>query len=72
MQEKYCSEAEFRLLQSCLPDYDPVTGLALLWAAKEAAKAAKAAAGGAAVAEEPEEPDDQAADETADEEKDAG
>jgi phosphopantetheinyl transferase len=40
VKEKYCSEAEYRLLETFLSDADTLTRLALLWAAKEAAKKA--------------------------------
>lgn len=40
VQEKYCSADEDKLLASFLPDHDPLTRLALLWSAKEAAKKA--------------------------------
>jgi phosphopantetheinyl transferase len=40
VQEKYCSEGEYRLLETFLTDNDAVTRLAIVWAAKEAAKKA--------------------------------
>lgn len=40
VKEKYCSQDEFRLLETLLPETDTLTRLALLWAAKEAAKKA--------------------------------
>jgi phosphopantetheinyl transferase (holo-ACP synthase) len=40
VKEKYCSEAEYRLLETFLSETDILTRLALLWAAKEAAKKA--------------------------------
>ncbi len=40
VQDRYCSEAEFKLLEGFLPDKDTVTRLTILWAAKEAAKKA--------------------------------
>lgn len=40
VKEKYCSEAECRLLETLLPESDTLTRLALLWATKEAAKKA--------------------------------
>jgi phosphopantetheinyl transferase (holo-ACP synthase) len=38
VQEKYCSETEYRLLEAFLTDTDELTRLALLWTAKEAAQ----------------------------------
>jgi phosphopantetheinyl transferase len=40
VKEKYCSEAEYRLLETSLSETETLTRLALLWAAKEAAKKA--------------------------------
>jgi len=40
VQEKYCSEVEFKLLETFLADNNTATRLTLLWAAKEAAKKA--------------------------------
>jgi phosphopantetheinyl transferase (holo-ACP synthase) len=40
VQEKYCNEREYRLLETNLTDRDTITKLTLLWAAKEAAKKA--------------------------------
>jgi phosphopantetheinyl transferase len=40
VQEKFCSEGEYSLLEMFLTDSDKLTRLALLWAAKEAAKKA--------------------------------
>lgn len=40
VQEKYCSTAEYRLLETILPNNDKITRLTILWAAKEAAKKA--------------------------------
>lgn len=40
VKEKYCSEAEYRLLETMLSETDTLTRLALLWAAKEAGKKA--------------------------------
>ncbi len=40
VKEKYCSEAEYRLLETFLSETDTLARLALLWAAKEAAKKA--------------------------------
>lgn len=40
VQEKYCSADENKVLASLLPDHDPLTRLALLWSAKEAAQKA--------------------------------
>lgn len=40
VKEKYCSEPEYWLLETFLPEMDTLTRLALLWAAKEAAKKA--------------------------------
>jgi phosphopantetheinyl transferase (holo-ACP synthase) len=40
VKEKYCIEAEFKLLEAFSTDIDTLTRLALLWAAKEAAKKA--------------------------------
>jgi 4'-phosphopantetheinyl transferase EntD len=40
VKEKYCSEAEYRLLETLLSETGTLTRLTLLWAAKEAAKKA--------------------------------
>ena len=40
VQEKYCSDAESEILETCLADNAVVTRFTLLWAAKEAAKKA--------------------------------
>jgi phosphopantetheinyl transferase len=40
VQEKFCSEREYSLLEMFLTDSDKIARLALLWAAKEAAKKA--------------------------------
>jgi phosphopantetheinyl transferase (holo-ACP synthase) len=40
VREKYCRTEENKVLASFLPEYNPVTRLALLWSAKEAAKKA--------------------------------
>lgn len=40
VQEKYCTADEYKVLAALLPDHDPLTRLALLWTAKEAAKKA--------------------------------
>jgi phosphopantetheinyl transferase len=40
VQEKYCLGDEDKVLAAFLPDHDPLTRLALLWSAKEAAKKA--------------------------------
>ncbi len=40
VQEKYCSEVEYRLLETSLTNYGPLPRLTLLWAAKEAGKKA--------------------------------
>ena len=40
VRKKYCSEGDYNLLETSLPARDPLTRLAVLWAAKEAAKKA--------------------------------
>ncbi len=40
VQEKFCSESEYNLLTQSVTESDPLTRLAFLWAAKEAAKKA--------------------------------
>lgn len=40
VQKRYCSEAEYRLLENFTTDIDMITRLNILWAAKEAAKKA--------------------------------
>ncbi|MCP4340907.1 MAG: 4'-phosphopantetheinyl transferase superfamily protein, partial [Desulfobulbaceae bacterium] len=40
VQKRYCSEAEYRLLETFATDIDMTTRLNILWAAKEAAKKA--------------------------------
>lgn len=40
VQEKYCSNAEYRLLETSLADYGTLPRLTVLWAAKEAGKKA--------------------------------
>ncbi len=40
VQEKFCNESEYRLLETSIIDCDTITRLTLLWAAKEAAKKA--------------------------------
>ena len=40
VQEKFCNDGEYNLLETFLTDSDKLTRLALLWAAKEAAKKA--------------------------------
>ena len=40
VQEKYCHETEYRLLETSLPNYGALTRQTILWAAKEAGKKA--------------------------------